>query len=107
MSLHRRLPRRGRRCALACRATARRAPLRRPHWQTAQVEDRPLRLAMDNARFREQYTDAVSALLRDQEQAGLDVVTDGDSRFDDDVAGGSWMMYPARHLAGTACLALD
>lgn len=81
--------------------------LPRPHWYTAQLEDHPFRLAMDNARFREQYTDAVSALLRDQEQAGLDVVTDGDSRFDDDVAGGSWMMYPARHLAGTAGLALD
>ena len=48
----------------------------------------------------------MSALLRDQERAGLDVVTDGDSRFDDDVGGGSWPMYPARRLGGTAGLEL-
>ena len=80
--------------------------LPRPRWYTAQLEGRPFRLAMANAVYREQYTDAVSALLRDQERAGLDVVTDGDSRFDDDVGGGSWPMYPARRLGGTAGLAL-
>ena len=36
--------------------------------------------------YREQYLDAVSTYLRDQEVAGLDIVTDGDCRFDADVA---------------------
>ena len=37
-----------------------------------------------NARYREQYEDAVSVHLRDQETAGLDICTDGDAHFDDD-----------------------
>ncbi len=32
--------------------------------------------------------------LRDQEVAGLDIVTDGDCRFDQDVGGQSWTSYP-------------
>src|SRR5579875_2626178 len=50
--------------------------------------------AMVNARWREQYEDAVSVHLRAQETAGLDICTDGDSRFDDLVGGMSWMSYP-------------
>ena len=42
---------------------------------------------MANNKFREQYTDALSCYLRDQEVAGLDIVTDGDCRFDQDVGG--------------------
>lgn len=76
--------------------------LPRPRWYTAQLEGRPFRAAIANASYREQYLDAVSALLRDQERAGLDIVTDGDARFDDDVGGGSWMMYPALRLGGTS-----
>ena len=38
--------------------------------------------------------------LRDQELAGLDIVTDGDCRFDDDVGGQSWTAYPPMHMAG-------
>src|SRR5215204_2533250 len=76
--------------------------LPRPRWYTAQLEGRPFRAAIANASYREQYLDAVSALLRDQERAVLDIMTDGDARFDDDVGGGSWMMYPALRLGGTA-----
>ena len=38
--------------------------------------------------------------LRDQELAGLDILTDGDARFDDDIGGQSWTRYPAMHMDG-------
>ncbi|MFP6688213.1 MAG: hypothetical protein VCD31_02680, partial [Alphaproteobacteria bacterium] len=63
--------------------------LPRPAWYTENLGTRRFREAMVNARFREQYIDAVSAHLRDQETAGLDIFTDGDCRFDDDVGGHS------------------
>jgi 5-methyltetrahydropteroyltriglutamate--homocysteine methyltransferase len=55
---------------------------------------------MISARFREQYTDAVSVFLRDQETAGLDICTDGDCRFDIDVGGYSWFGYPLYRMSG-------
>ena len=74
--------------------------LPRPSWYTVNLAGRPFRLAMADSVFREQYTDAVSCFIRDQERAGLDVLTDGDCRFDTDVAGGSWLMYPAQRIKG-------
>lgn len=74
--------------------------LPRPSWVTARLGDKPFRLAMADAVFREQYTDAVSCFLKDQERAGLDILTDGDCRFDTDVAGGGWLLYPARRIKG-------
>ena len=47
-------------------------------------------------------TDAVGAHLKDQERAGLDIVTDGDARLDADVGGMSWFQYPARRFKGVA-----
>jgi 5-methyltetrahydropteroyltriglutamate--homocysteine methyltransferase len=38
--------------------------------------------------------------LREQEVAGLDIVTDGDCRFDQDVGGQSWTSYPPHHMSG-------
>ena len=61
--------------------------LPRPHWYTANLGNRTFLEAMADGRFREQYTDAVSSYLRDQEIAGLDICTDGDARFDTDVGG--------------------
>jgi methionine synthase II (cobalamin-independent) len=55
---------------------------------------------MVNARYREQYKDAVSVHLRAQETAGLDICTDGDAHYDEEVGGMSWQSYPLRHLAG-------
>ena len=74
--------------------------LPRPSWYTANLAGRPFRLAMADSVFREQYNDAVSCFIRDQERAGLDVLTDGDCRFDTDVGGGSWTLYPARRING-------
>jgi 5-methyltetrahydropteroyltriglutamate--homocysteine methyltransferase len=74
--------------------------LPRPHWYTESLGRRSFLEAMVDADFREQYTDAVSAYLRDQELAGLDIVTDGDSRFAKDVGGQSWTSYPPQHMEG-------
>jgi 5-methyltetrahydropteroyltriglutamate--homocysteine methyltransferase len=76
--------------------------LPRPVWYTENLGMRPFRDAIADARFREQYTDAVATFLRDQERAGLDIVTDGDARFDTDVGGMSWFQYPARRFKGLA-----
>ncbi len=74
--------------------------LPRPAWYTENLGHRPFRDALGDARYREQYVDAVSTYIRDQERAGLDIVTDGDCRFDTDVGGMSWFLYPARRFKG-------
>ena len=53
-----------------------------------------------NSKFLEQYVDALAVYLRDQEIAGLDICTDGDCRFDQDVGGQSWTSYPPHHMTG-------
>jgi 5-methyltetrahydropteroyltriglutamate--homocysteine methyltransferase len=76
--------------------------LPRPAWYTENLGARSFRDAIADARYREQYTDAVGTNVRDQERAGLDIVTDGDARFDTDVGGMSWFQYPARRFKGLA-----
>jgi len=51
-------------------------------------------------RYREQYEDAVSLYLRAQETAGLDICTDGDAHFDEQISGMSWQSYPLTHISG-------
>ena len=72
----------------------------RPHWFTEELRGRRFKDALGDSRFREQYLDAVSALVREQEMAGLDIVTDGDSRFDLTVGGKSWFFYVIERLRG-------
>jgi 5-methyltetrahydropteroyltriglutamate--homocysteine methyltransferase len=74
--------------------------LPRPSWYTENLDGRSFLDAMVNNRFREQYVDAVSVYLHEQELAGLDIVTDGDAHFDSDVGGQSWTNYPPRHMGG-------
>ncbi|HTV90491.1 MAG TPA: hypothetical protein VME41_15850 [Stellaceae bacterium] len=74
--------------------------LPRPHWHTAVLGTKSFLEAMVNARWREQYEDAVSAHLRAQEIAGLDICTDGDAHYDEEVGGFSWQSYPLTHMAG-------
>ena len=57
--------------------------LPRPSWYTENLGTRHFLEAMVSRRFREQYEDALTCFIRDQELAGLDIVTDGDCRFDD------------------------
>src|SRR5262245_12605729 len=74
--------------------------LPRPSWYTATLGSQPFLEAMVNSRYREQYEDAVSSYLRAQETAGLDIVTDGDAHYDEQVGGMSWQSYPLTHMAG-------
>ena len=74
--------------------------LPRPSWYTENLGTRHFLEAMVSRRFREQYEDALACYLRDQDLAGLDIVTDGDCRFDDDVGGQSWTAYPPNHMSG-------
>jgi methionine synthase II (cobalamin-independent) len=61
---------------------------------------RSRRVDLDRSWLREQYEDAVSVHLRAQETAGLDICTDGDAHYDDEVGGMSWQSYPLRHMSG-------
>src|ERR1051325_10526607 len=74
--------------------------LPRPSWYTENLTTKSFLDAMVISRFREQYVDALSCYLREQEVAGLDIVTDGDCRFDQDVGGQSWTSYQPHHMAG-------
>jgi 5-methyltetrahydropteroyltriglutamate--homocysteine methyltransferase len=74
--------------------------LPRPSWYTERLGTRSFLEAMVGRSFREQYVDALTVYVRDQELAGLDICTDGDCRFDDDVGGQSWTSYPPNHMSG-------
>src|SRR5574339_919028 len=74
--------------------------LPRPSWYTENLGTRSFVDAMANNKFREQYVDALNCYLKDQEVAGLDIVTDGDCRFDQDVAGNNWFSYAPLRMSG-------
>jgi 5-methyltetrahydropteroyltriglutamate--homocysteine methyltransferase len=79
--------------------------LPRPAWYTAALGTQSFLEAMVNSRYREQYEDAVSSFLRAQEVAGLDICTDGDAHYDEQVGGMSWQSYPLTRMAGFAAVA--
>ena len=72
----------------------------RPLWFDLSLDGRSFKSALGESLFREQYLDAVAAIINAQEAAGLDIVTDGDSRFDLAVGGKSWFFYPIERLGG-------
>ena len=72
----------------------------RPLWFDQSLNGRSFKTAMGDSIFREQYLDAVAAVINAQEAAGLDIVTDGDTRFDLAVGGKSWFFYPIERLGG-------
>jgi 5-methyltetrahydropteroyltriglutamate--homocysteine methyltransferase len=72
----------------------------RPLWFDMSLSGRSFKAALGESLFREQYLDAVAAVINAQEAAGLDIVTDGDSRFDLAVGGKSWFFYPIERLGG-------
>ena len=74
--------------------------LPRPGWYTENLGRRNFREAMVDRSYREQYLDAASSHIRDQEVAGLDIVTDGDCRFDADVGGHNWFSYAPIRMDG-------
>ena len=72
----------------------------KPNWYSQGLHGRPFKAALGDSLFREQYLDAVATVINDQAMAGLDIVTDGDSRFDLEVGGKSWFFYPLERLVG-------
>jgi len=72
----------------------------KPNWYTQGLHGRAFKTALGDSLFREQYLDAVAAVISDQEMAGLDILTDGDSRFDLEVGGKSWFFYVLERLNG-------
>ncbi len=75
--------------------------LPRPHWYVENLGTRPfLTVFNGSTTFREQYIDAVAALITDQVRAGLDIVSDGEMRFDMDVGGRSWFGYIFDRMSG-------
>ena len=74
--------------------------LPRPQWFTTGLDRRAFSISMGGRVFREQYTDAVQSLLGDQKRAGLDILVDGDMRFDLDIGGRSWFGYIFDRLEG-------
>src|SRR5215471_2379492 len=71
-----------------------------PNWYTLGLHGRPFKEALGDSLFREQYLGAVAAILNEQTMAGLDIVTDGDARFDLAVGGKSWFFYVLERLGG-------
>src|SRR6267378_3414824 len=57
----------------------------RPSWFTHQLAGRDIWDAFKQRAHQEAFEDAVRTTLKDQEQAGVDVVSDGELRRDNDV----------------------
>ncbi|MGD8339138.1 MAG: cobalamin-independent methionine synthase II family protein [Gammaproteobacteria bacterium] len=74
--------------------------LPRPSWYTENLGLKTFVEAMVETRFREQYEDALAVYLNQQEIAGLDIFSDGDVRFTQDIGGQSWTSYPPSHMDG-------
>src|ERR1700741_3286306 len=72
----------------------------RPLWFDRSLDGRSFKAALGYSLFREQYLHDVAAIINAQEAAGLDIVTDGGSRFDLMVGGKSWFFYPIERLKG-------
>src|SRR3989442_7882660 len=68
----------------------------RPHWYRHQLLGRDIRVAFKEVEHQEAYHDATQVVIHDQEEAGLDIITDVQMSYDDyvGVIGSScWYMY--------------
>ena len=73
----------------------------RPHWFHQQLLGRDIRSAFKEVAHEEAFVDAVAAVVRDQEEAGLDIVTDGNMWYDDYVGViGSFCWYLYERIPG-------
>jgi methionine synthase II (cobalamin-independent) len=73
----------------------------RPHWFKHQLLGRDVRVAFKEVQHEEAYTDAVATVIRDQVEAGLDIVTDGNMWYDDYVGViGSFCWYMYERIGG-------
>jgi methionine synthase II (cobalamin-independent) len=73
----------------------------RPHWYRHQLDGRDVRIAFKNVDHHEAYEDATRVVIGDQEEAGLDIVTDGQMSYDDYVGViGSFCWYMYERIPG-------
>src|SRR5437588_1734435 len=73
----------------------------RPKWFTHQLLGRDVRVAFKAVDHAEAFDDATRLAIRDQEEAGLDIVTDGQMYFDDYVGViGSFCWYMYERIPG-------
>jgi len=73
----------------------------RPHWFKQQLLGRDVRVAFKEVQHEEAYDDAVATVVRDQEEAGLNIVTDGNMWYDDYVGViGSFCWYMYERIGG-------
>jgi methionine synthase II (cobalamin-independent) len=73
----------------------------RPKWFTYQLLGRDIRVAFKHVDHAEAFADATAASIHDQEEAGLDIVTDGQMYFDDYVGViGSFCWYMYERIPG-------
>jgi 5-methyltetrahydropteroyltriglutamate--homocysteine methyltransferase len=73
----------------------------RPSWFKHQLLGRDVRVAFKEVAHEEAYIDAVGTVISDQEQAGLDIVTDGNMWYDDYVGViGSFCWYLYERIPG-------
>jgi methionine synthase II (cobalamin-independent) len=73
----------------------------RPAWFTQQLLGRDIRAAFKEVRHEEAYHDATEVTIHDQQEAGLDIVTDGQMYFDDYVGViGSFCWYMYERIPG-------
>src|SRR4026208_1204134 len=73
----------------------------RPPWLKHRWLGRDIRVAFKEVQHEEVYTDAVATVIRDQEAAGLDIVTDGNMWYDDYVGViGSFCWYLYERIDG-------
>ena len=74
--------------------------LPRPSWFKENLGTRSFLEAMVDTQYREQYEDAVSVYLQAQNDAGIDICTDGDAHYETQVAGISWQSYAPFRMEG-------
>src|ERR1700682_5788209 len=73
----------------------------RPQWFKHQLLGRDVRVAFKEVQHEEAFDDAVATVIRDQEEAGLDIVTDGNMWYDDYVGViGSFCWYMYERIPG-------
>src|SRR5918996_157275 len=73
----------------------------RPDWFRYQLAGRDVRVAFKHVAHEEAYADATRVIIQDQEEAGLDIVCDGQMYFDDYVGSiGSFCWYMYERIPG-------
>ena len=74
--------------------------LPRPGWYTENLRGAPLSTGLAWSAYREQHFDCLACHVAAQHKAGVDILVDGDTRLDDDVAGRSWVSYAYERIEG-------